>query len=147
MRPGDILGRIFYVVTEINHRIIRIYPRSTRRTRIFLSTEDRIFLVATLEILEEMFFKMLLRKKYCGFTVYLQTKSLTKIFDYNALFLRVLPWARETIGLSARFCLCIKIFRRILTENAQQYVALLEGFIMDRLRLEILTIILKKILN
>ena len=22
MRPGDILGRIFYVVTEINHRII-----------------------------------------------------------------------------------------------------------------------------
>ena len=116
--------------------IIGIYPRSTR-----------IFLVATLEILEEMFFKMLLRKKYCGFTVYLQTKSLTKIFDYNALFLRVLPWARETIGLSARFCLCIKIFRRILTENAQQYVALLEGFIMDRLRLEILTIILKKILN
>ena len=94
-----------------------------------------------------MFFKMLLRKKYCGFTVYLQTKSLTKIIDYNALFLRVLPWARETIGLSARFCLCIKIFRRILTENAQQYVALLEGFIMDRLRLEILTIILKKILN
>ena len=34
MRPGDILGRIFYVVTEINHRIIGIYPRSTRRTRI-----------------------------------------------------------------------------------------------------------------
>ena len=39
----------------------------------------------------------------------------------------------ETIGLSARFCLCIKIFRRILTENAQQYVALQEGFIMDRI--------------
>ena len=34
MRLGDILGRIFYVVTEINHRIIGIYPRSTRRTRI-----------------------------------------------------------------------------------------------------------------
>ena len=35
MRPGDILGRIFfYIVTEINHRIIGIYPRSTRRTRI-----------------------------------------------------------------------------------------------------------------
>ena len=60
MRPGDILGRIFfYIVTEINHRIIGIYPRSTRRTRIFLSTEGtdffhprrtRIFLVATLEI-------------------------------------------------------------------------------------------------
>ena len=99
----------------------------------FLSTEDTFFLVATLEILEEMFFKMLLRKKYCGFTVYLQTKSLTKIFDYNALFLRVLPWARETIGLSARFCLCIKIFRRIQTENAQQYVALLEGFLGDRI--------------
>ena len=53
--------------------------------------------------------------------------------DQNALFLRVLPWARETIGLSARFCLCIKIFRRILTETAQHYVALLEGFIGDRL--------------
>ena len=65
--------------------------------------------------------------------IYTETKSLTIIFDYNALFLRVLPWARETIGLSARFCLCIKIFRRILTENAQQYVALLEGFIMDRI--------------
>ena len=45
MRPGDILGRIFfYVVTEINHRIIGIYPRSTR-----------IFLVATPEIFEEIF--------------------------------------------------------------------------------------------
>ena len=42
-------------------------------------------------------------------------ESLTKIPYQNALFLRVLPWARETIGLSARFCLCIKIFRRILT--------------------------------
>ena len=49
--------------------------------------------------LEEIFFKMLLRKKYCGFAVYLQTKSLTKIFD----------------------------------QNAQQYVALLEGFNWDRL--------------
>ena len=35
--------------------------------------------------LEEILFKMLLRKKYCGFAVYLQTKSLTKIFDQNAL--------------------------------------------------------------
>ena len=42
---------------------------------------------------------MLLRKKYCGFAVYLQIKSLTKIFD----------------------------------QNAQQYVALQEGFIMDRI--------------
>ena len=33
--------------------------------------------------LEEIFFKMLLRKKYCGFAVYLQIKSLTKIFDQN----------------------------------------------------------------
>ena len=65
--------------------------------------------------------------------IYTETKSLAKIIDKNALFLRVLPWARETIGLSARFCLCIKIFRRILTENAQQYVALLEGFIGDRI--------------
>ena len=44
MRLGDIPGRIFYIVTEINHRIIGIYPRSTR-----------IFLVATLEIFEEIF--------------------------------------------------------------------------------------------
>ena len=78
MRPGDILGRIFYVVTEINHR--NLSTEHTEDTD-FLSTEDTFFLVATLEILEEMFFKMLLRKKYCGFTVYLQTKSLTKIFD------------------------------------------------------------------
>ena len=41
MRLGDILGRIFYVVTEINHRIIGIYPRSTRRTRIIGSSEFR----------------------------------------------------------------------------------------------------------
>ena len=41
--------------------------------------------------LGEIFFKMLLRKKYCGFAVYLQIKSLTKIIDQNALFLRVLP--------------------------------------------------------
>ena len=66
MRPGDILGRIFYVVTEINHR--NLSTEHTEDTD-FLSTEDTFFLVATLEILEEMFFKMLLRKKYCGFTV------------------------------------------------------------------------------
>ena len=49
--------------------------------------------------LGEIFFKMLLRKKYCGFAVYLQTKSLTKIFD----------------------------------QNTQQYVALQEGFLGDRI--------------
>ena len=37
------------------------------------------------EILEEIFVEMLLRKKYCGFAVYLQIKSLTKIIDQNAL--------------------------------------------------------------
>ncbi|OYP44403.1 hypothetical protein CIK96_11585 [Prevotella sp. P4-98] len=59
MRPGDILGRIFYVVTEINHRIIGIYPRSTRRTRIIgiLSTEHTED--------TELFWK-LLRKKSLG---------------------------------------------------------------------------------
>ena len=31
--------------------------------------------------LEEIFFKMLLRKKYCGFAVYLQIKSLKKILN------------------------------------------------------------------
>ena len=69
--------------------------------------------------LEEILFKMLLRKKYCGFAVYLQIKSLTKIIDKNALFLRVLPWARETIGLSARFCLCIKILKIIFIQVSQ----------------------------
>ena len=34
---------------------------------------------------EEIFYEMLLRKKYCGFAVYLQIKSLTKIIDQNAL--------------------------------------------------------------
>ena len=40
MRPGDILGRIFYVVTEINHRII---GSSDHRN---LDGFRRIFLVA-----------------------------------------------------------------------------------------------------
>ena len=35
--------------------------------------------------LEEIFYEMLLRKKYCGFAVYLQIKSLTIIFDQNTL--------------------------------------------------------------
>ena len=37
------------------------------------------------EIFGGNLFKMLLRKKYCGFAVYLQIKSLTKIIDQNAL--------------------------------------------------------------
>ncbi|OYP37350.1 hypothetical protein CIK90_08545 [Prevotella sp. P5-126] len=68
------------------------YPRSTRRARIF-------WVARAQEILEEILFKMLLRKKYCGFAVYLQIKSLTKIFD----------------------------------QNAQQYVALQEGLLGDRI--------------
>ena len=36
-------------------------------------------MLLTQEILEEIFYEMLLRKKYCGFAVYLQIKSLTKI--------------------------------------------------------------------
>ena len=78
--------------------------------------------------MEEIFVEMLLTQEIINFTIIFKENP-----DQNALFLRVLPWARETIGLSARFCLCIKIFRRILTENAQQYVALWEGFIMDRI--------------
>ena len=82
--------------------------------------------------LEEIFYEMLLTQE-----IIYHSASTNIIFkenpDQNALFLRVLPWARETIGLSARFCLCIKIFRRILTENAQQYVALQEGFLGDRI--------------
>ena len=50
MRPGDILGRIFYVVTEINHRIIG--SSEFRRNlngfflgllrKMFWSSEDRV---------------------------------------------------------------------------------------------------------
>ena len=49
MRPGDIPGRIFYVVTEINHRN--------------LSTE-LFWKLLRKKSLGEIFFKMLLRKKY-----------------------------------------------------------------------------------
>ena len=44
MRLGDILGRIFFILSQKS--IIGIYPRSTRRTRIFgkmfWSSEDRV---------------------------------------------------------------------------------------------------------
>ena len=50
------------------------------------------------EILEEIFFKMLLRKKYCGFAVYLQIKSLTKIIDQNTLEFLAL-W-RDLLGIA-----------------------------------------------
>ena len=48
--------------------------------------------------LGEIFFKMLLRKKYCGFAVYLQIKSLTKIIDQNALEFLAL-W-RDLMGIA-----------------------------------------------
>ena len=41
---------------------------------------------------------MLLRKKYCGFAVYLQIKSLTKIIDQNALEFLAL-W-RDLLGIA-----------------------------------------------
>ena len=50
MRPGDILGRIFYVVTEINHRNL-----STEHTE---DTDHR-------KLSTELFWK-LLRKKSLG---------------------------------------------------------------------------------
>ena len=50
MRPGDILGRIFYVVTEINHRNL-----STEHTE---GTDHR-------KLSTELFWK-LLRKKSLG---------------------------------------------------------------------------------
>ena len=40
-----------------------------------------------------------------------------------------------------------KIFKKILDENALEYLAFGKGFVMDRLRLDILTIILNKIFN
>ena len=57
-----------------------------------LSTEDtegtdhREFLVASLEILEEIFVKMLLTQEIINFTIILKENP-----DQNALFLRVLP--------------------------------------------------------
>ena len=57
------------------------------------------------------------------------------------------PGLGKPLGFQPVFACVSKSLEESLTENAQQYVALLEGFIMDRLRLEILTIILKKILN
>ena len=59
MRPGDILGRIFYVVTEINHRNL-----STEHTE---DTNHR-------KLSTELFWK-LLRKK-----------SLEEIFNKNMAY-------------------------------------------------------------
>ena len=55
MRPGDILGRIFYVVTEINHR--NLSTEHTEDTELFWKLLRK-------KSLGEIFFKMLLRKKY-----------------------------------------------------------------------------------
>ena len=81
MRPGDILGRIFFILSQKSIIGSSEFIHGAHGGHGFFIHGGHVFLVATLEILEEMFFKMLLRKKYCGFTVYLQTKSLTKIFD------------------------------------------------------------------
>ena len=67
------------------------------------------FGVASQEILEEIFFKMLLRKKYCGFAVYLQIKSLTKIIDQNALEFLAL-W-RDLLGIASEM---LEILMKIL---------------------------------
>ena len=45
----------------------------------------------------------------------------------------LLCW-RDFLGIASLMLeILTKIFRRILTENTQQYVALQEGFIMDRI--------------
>ena len=44
----------------------------------------------------------------------------------------LLCW-RDLLWIALRLDILTKIFRRILTENAQQYVALWEGLIMDRI--------------
>ena len=62
--------------------------------------------------LEEILFKMLLRKKYCGFAVYLQIKSLTKIIDQNALEFLAL-W-RDLLWIASEMLEILnKIFRII----------------------------------
>ena len=49
------------------------------------------------------------------------------------IFNEIWPLARNQSSDLRRNLYGNKIFKKILTENAQQYVALLEGFIMDRL--------------
>ena len=60
-------------VLSSDHR--NLSPEHTEDTD-FLSTEGRIFLVATLEILEEIFFKMLLTQEIYSITR--EPKSLNK---------------------------------------------------------------------
>ena len=52
------------------------------------------------------------------------------------------PRLGKPLGFQPVFA-CVSKSLEELTENAQQYVALLEGFILDRLRLDILTIIFR----
>ena len=64
MRLGDILGRIFYVVTEINHRDLPTeHTEDTDHRKLNGIYTDFIELLRK-KSLGEIFFKMLLRKKY-----------------------------------------------------------------------------------
>ena len=66
----------------------------------------------------EIFFKLLLRKKYCGFAVSLQIKSLTKIIDQNALEFLAL-W-RDLLGIASEMLEILnKIFRIIFIQVSQ----------------------------
>ena len=61
------------------------------------------------------------------------------------MVLRFLP--KISSKISCRLATINIIINKILDENAQQYVALWEDFIMDRLRLDILTKILRRMFN
>ena len=72
----------------------------------------------------------------------LRKKSFVEIFN------EIWPLARNQSSSEFKRILDgNKIFKKILDQNAQQYVASGDGFILDRLRLDILTIILNKIFN
>ena len=72
--------------------------------------------------LGEIFFKMLLRKKYCGFAVYLQIKSLTKIIDQNALEFLAL-W-RDLLGIALQ----ARIFGAVRAENKSKNLFFAESW-------------------
>ena len=58
--------------------------------------------------LGEIFFKMLLRKKYCGFAVYLQTKSLTIFFSVSSVC------SVDFLGLALRLRSRLRLYSIVL---------------------------------
>ena len=77
-----------------------------------------------LEILEEIFLKMLLRKKYCGFAVYLQIKSLKKILNKMRSSTSLLE--RDLLGIASEMLEILKKIFRIIFIQVSQLRELIE---------------------